>query len=704
MLAAEVRPTEPSGAVPPKGTTTGRRRLDIQGLRAVAVLLVLAYHLRPDLVPGGFVGVDVFFVISGYLIIGSLVREAAGTGRVALLRFYAHRTRRLLPLSATVIVATLAVGLLVLPPTRWGELGRSAVLSALQLQNLDLAFGLSEYQAASAAVSPYQHFWSLSIEEQFYLVVPVLVLAVVLLGRRLFPDVRRGLLVLFGVVLALSLAWSVYYGATGEGAAPYYVTTTRVWELALGGILAILALRPRTRWAAGLWAGAGLALVCGSAFLLHGTDGYPGALALLPVVGTAMAIHAGAAERPNPVSAALGTVVPRTVGDVSYSLYLWHWPVIVYVVVLTEDASFSLPVAALIALGCTGLALLSERFIERPFRKPWRSWRSRTARHRRRGPVGDRATVAVGLAAVLVVVAVSVAPVLHVRQVAAAALADPPAGGYPGAAVLTGDVDGRNLPEAPVRPAAVSAADDIPPAYTDGCNGSTLDQLRDDATLCRYGAGTGGPTGGIALVGDSHAAQLASPLSEVAAAEGLSARLYFKDGCPFSLGLGAWPEQSCVPHNEQLLDVLAAERPDVVVVANLSRTGYRDALQWGWPSEEEAVAGFESAWRPLLEAGTQVVYVRSLPYPTLNVPDCVASHGRDAARCAFEPDGATDYGAVAAEDLGVPVIDLRDAICGKERCEPVVGNVLVYRDNHLTDTYARSLAPELSRALADVIG
>ncbi len=451
-------------------------------------------------------------------------------------------------------------------------------------------------------------------------------------------------------------------------------------------------------------AGTGLVLVGASAFVLHGTDGYPGALALLPTLGTVLALYAGTAERANPVSAALGTVVPRTVGDISYSLYLWHWPVIVYVIVLTGDPSFSLPAAVVVALACTALALLSERYVERPLRRPWQRTGGPVARHRRGVAVGDRTTVAVGLAAVLAVVAVSVVPVLHVRQVAAAELAAPPSDGYPGAGVLTGDVDTTSLPEEPVRPAPVSAAKDIPAAYTDGCNGSTLDQQRLDPVLCRYGAGDGSAVGGIAIVGDSHAAQLASPLAEVGAAHGLSVRLHFKDGCPFSLGLGTWPEQSCVPHNEQLLDVLADERPDLVVVANLSRTGYRDALQWGWPSEQEAVAGFESAWRPLLEAGTRVVYVTPLPYPSVNVPDCVASYGRDASRCGFEVDDEVDYGARAAADLGIPVVDLRHAICGPAHCAPVVGNVLVFRDNHLTDTYARSLAPELERQLSEVIG
>ncbi|WP_168210135.1 acyltransferase family protein [Oerskovia sp. KBS0722] len=680
-----------------------QRRADIQGLRAVAVLLVLAYHLRPDLVPGGFVGVDVFFVVSGFLIIGSLTREAGQMGTVRLARFYAHRVRRLLPLSSLVIVTTLVTGLLLLPQTRWSELGRSAIASALQVQNLDLAFGKSQYEAASTAVSPFQHFWSLSIEEQFYLVVPLLVLIIALVARRRGWKVRTALVGLFGVVGVTSLLWSVYYTEHAAGAAAYYSTTTRVWELALGGLTAVLVRDVTHRTVAWLLGAIGLVLVLGSAFVLDGVAGFPGWVALVPTLGTAMLLVAGSGGAVG-VSRVLSTSVPRKIGDMSYSLYLWHWPIIVYFFVLTGDTGISWREAcALVALSLV-LSYVSERYVERPFRKPWTMRLPVAAPRHGRLRITDRATIGLGMGLVVVALTVAVLPVVHVQRVTAAAggaadIATDPE--YPGAQALIDPTVADRLVEQPVRPDPLAAAKDIPPAYTDGCNGSDLAALAADRTLCRYGADPATMIGDVVIVGDSHAAQLSTPVAAAAEAEGRSARLLFKDGCPFSLDLGKWPEQSCVDHNRQVLAQLTADPPAVVVVANLSREGYEQALQWGWPDAPVAVDGFHAAWEPLLAQGTRVVYVRPLPFPTVNVPECVSQFGRDAERCEFAPPTGEDYGVQAAESLdGVQTLDLTSSICEPETCRPVVGNVLVFRDNHLTESYASTLGPGFADVLA----
>ncbi|MBF0723297.1 acyltransferase family protein [Sanguibacter inulinus] len=699
------------------GGARPRRRADIQGLRAVAVLLVVAYHLRPSFVPGGFVGVDVFFVISGFLIIGSLGREASETGRVRLARFYAHRARRLLPASALVIVVTVLLSVVLLPMTRWSEISGSALASVFSVQNLVLAFGSSQYEAASQAVSPFQHFWSLSIEEQFYLVVPLLVVVTYAVGvvrRRALRSVAPLVLVL-GLVGLASFAWSLWFSGRAEGAAAYYSTLTRVWELVLGGLVALLLPRltsGRLTWTTRSAVGwIGLALVAASALLLDGVEGFPGAVALVPTVGTALVLLSGSGERQGRLSAnaLLSTRVPVYIGDISYSLYLWHWPVIVFFAAWTG----SVWISGVQGLGLLAASLLisaaSTRWVENRFRRPWTlPARSPAARHGRSvRPVRDVASVGLALSLVVLVASAATVPGLYVereRRAAEAALADVGVDPlYPGARALgAGGVPPAQV--APVIPDPVVATEDLPVVYRDGCNALDVAAIAASTTECRYGSAS--PTApSMVLLGDSHAAQYVAPLSAIAASQGRSLLVLFKDGCPFSLDLGRWPEQSCVDHNRQVLQMLATERPDVAVVANLSEVGYLEALQWSWPDDATAVSGFQQAWTPLVDAGTKVFYVRPLPFPSFDGPGCIAQNGRDSATCSSDRTAALQQvsrGADAAEQIaGVRTIDLVDDVCAPTACRAVEGNVLVFRDNHLTETYARTLEGTLQEQMAE---
>ena len=716
----------PAGGSATTAPSGSRRRPDIQGLRALAVLLVVGYHLRPERLSGGFVGVDVFFVISGFLIIGSLAREGAATGTVALGRFYAHRARRLLPASLTVVVVTLVASLLLMPLTRWEEISRSAAASAVSVQNLVLAFGTSEYAAASALASPFQHFWSLSVEEQFYLVVPLLVVLCTLWGAA--TGVGRRVVVLLTVIGAASFGWSVWYTASADGAAAYYSTVTRVWELVLGGLLALSAARLAPlvrRGAVSLVVGwVGLALVVGAAVGLESTESFPGWVALVPTVGTALILLAGM----SPVvpraslSAVLSWRLPVYVGDISYSLYLWHWPVIVLWAVASGQETPTRASTVGLLLVCLVLAAASERWIERPFRRPWRApawWLRRRSRRAERGarhvaPVrpgtllGDRTTVAAALCAIAGVLLVVAVPALEVRRVQREAEAqllavasDPR---YPGALVLS---DGAVQPvRAPVLPDPVVADDDLPIVYRDGCNALDVATIAASGTACRYGAET--PTRPrMVVLGDSHAAQLVAPLSLVAEAQGRELLVLFRDGCPFSMDLGPWPEGGCLDHNQQVLDLLASDPPGVAVITNLGQQGYQDALQWSWPDDEATVRGFQSAWRPLVDLGAEAYYVHSVPFPSFDGPSCVSEHGRDDPLCSMPWPGAApgpDLGVEAARSMdGVGVVDLDADICSSTACRAVEGNVLVYRDNHLSETYARTLAPSIERQMVDSV-
>lgn len=346
-------------------------RTEIQALRALAVLSVLLFHLWPTRLPGGFVGVDVFFVVSGFLITAHLLKEQTSTGRIGLGRFWARRARRLLPASMLVLLVTATGVYLLVPPSRWPQFGGEIIASALYGENWVLAWQAVDYMALSNVKSPTQHFWTLGVEEQFYIVWPLLLVLLALLSRRL-PTRRRLDVTLLGLVLVVlgSLAHSVAFTAASQSMA-YFFTTTRVWEFGFGALLAALAARgtlatpgPRTATALS-WTGIALIVV---AVLSFGPETpFPSFTALLPVVGTSLVILAGAPRARLSPAPLMGMRPVQFLGDVSYGVYLWHWPMIVLIpYALGRDMAaperFGV-LAASIALGWA-----SKAFVEDPVR------------------------------------------------------------------------------------------------------------------------------------------------------------------------------------------------------------------------------------------------------------------------------------------------------------------------------------------------
>ena len=699
-------PAFPPPRPPRPDTDDGRRarpavqRRDVQGLRAVAVVLVLLYHLRPARVPGGFVGVDVFLVISGFLIIGSLAREATGTGSISLRDFYARRIRRLLPASAFVLAATMAATVLLLPLSRWRATAEGVVASALEVQNWFLALGTG-YAGATAAVSPLQHYWSLAVEEQFYLVIPWLLLAACWVAVRLGRSRSRTIAVAVGGVAVLSFVHSVLFSASSHDVA-YFATTTRMWELAVGGLLALAA--PRLRLPRALAQAAvvvGLAAIGWSALALTTAMDFPGAIAAVPVLGSALVLLGALpdrsdADRPGAFSRLLGWRPVAWVGDVSYSLYLWHWPVIVVFVARAGHAPTTGQALALVG-GCLLAAAASTRFVERPFRSPVRRPRARA---------GRRAyLLAAALTATSLVVAAG--PWLYVdhREAGLAAQGLDPA--HPGAA----GVLPQHLPpagEVPVIPDPAVASSDGPLVYqVDGCG--TYDPRKQDAHPCVFG--DRGASLGIALVGDSHAGQFSTVLDSIARAQGWRLETMVRNGCPFTAApqvIDGHEDGDCAAANRVTVDELLRRHPRVVVTSAMNPVGYRTALGWQWDSRQALVEGYRELWRPLLDAGIQVVVVRDPPFPDYVDPECVEQHGPGSTVCGMpRPTAVDDQPAPQVEAAhgmaGVHVVDLTDHFCNQRTCPGVIGNVLVYRDNHLTDTFALSLAEPLTAALLPLV-
>ncbi|SDZ30884.1 Peptidoglycan/LPS O-acetylase OafA/YrhL, contains acyltransferase and SGNH-hydrolase domains [Amycolatopsis xylanica] len=667
------------------------QRLDIQGLRALAVGLVVFYHLRPTWLPGGFIGVDVFFVISGFLIIGTLTSEIRRTGRLGLLEFYARRLRRLVPAATAVLLVTVAATVLLAPVSRWPDVFREVVSAALNVQNWTLAVLSSDYAHATATASPVQHFWSLAVEEQFYLVIPLILLTSAVLAARKKANPARwafGAVVLVSVV---SFAFSVLFTPAHHGAA-YFITPTRMWELGIGGLAAIALHRLRLGGLAQLLLGwIGLAAVVVSAVTLTTEMAFPGWIAAIPTLGTVALLLAGDGNEHTYAEITPYLSVPplRYIGDISYSLYLWHWPVIVFLLEQsgnTHLSAFQVVVASALSFA---LAAASKRFIEDPFRKPKRR----------------RVTYLLGVAMVATSVIVATVP-WHFGQAKLDDLAARSAltNKHPGALALS-PVEPSPVPTGvPIVPDPAIARDDFPLLDRPGC--ATYD-FENKLTGSACGYGNPNATKTVVLLGDSHAAMYSTALAEyVGKHTDWRLKVVVRNGCPFTATApseAGIPLTNCADFNQTALESVVALRPNLVITAAMSPQSYVEDLEWTWPSRSVLVDGYRTVLTRLSEANIPVAVIREIPRPSLSVPACL-QRNPDRAACdtrrqaAFPSEG--DPLAEAADGLsGVRIVDMTNWLCDGTSCPAVIGNVVVYRDNHLTNTYVRTLSGPLAAAL-----
>ena len=568
-------------------------RLDIEGLRAIAVGIVVLYHLGVPGVSGGFAGVDVFFVISGYLITSLLVREVGREGRISLLRFYARRARRLLPAACLVLACTAIAGWILLPDSTHADLSTDVIAATLYVVNWVLALRSVDYLAEGAAVSPVQHYWSLSVEEQYYVVWPLLMMLGLWFAHRTGRSAMRVMGLLIAAVLVASFAWSVVHTATVP-AASYFVTTTRVWELAIGSLLAFGTARlARLRQpAAGALAWIGVALLLVSTFVISRSTPWPGSAALLPTLGTAALIAAGCGTADSPPQRLLRTRPLVWVGGLSYALYLWHWPLIVIGEARWPDRG---PVAtvllgAMVLLAAVGLAWLTKHLVEDPFRFRVRAVAS-TRGALVAGAVLMCLTIGIGVA-----LGRSVAPLGVDRATAGATalVADP--GSVPWTVLR--DPTAAYDDSGAVVPAPAQAALDVPTYYDDGCQVAQGDPEPDPT--CVYGSRSSDTT--LALLGDSKMGQWFSAARAIAKRESWRLQLYLKSTCSFSL---AGVDDDCAAHTRAVLD-------------RMRRTGAPKyaLVSQGSPPDAARTKGMEQALSELRSLGTRVVVLADNPTPS----------------------------------------------------------------------------------------
>ncbi|WP_186321958.1 acyltransferase family protein [Curtobacterium pusillum] len=685
--------------------TTDATRWDIQGLRAFAVLAVVLYHLWPGRLPGGFVGVDVFFVISGFLITGHLLRELVTTGRIGLAGFWARRAKRLLPGAFLTIVATGTAVLLWVPSALWGQYGRELIASTVYVQNWQLAADSVDYLAQGNQASPFQHFWSLSVEEQFYIALPLLLLAALWLVRR---SLRRGtsavtvVRIVLGAVVVLSFAWSIVQTQTASGIA-YFSTATRAWEFALGGLAATVPLAaPRTLPArvvrvVGAWVGAaGLVL---SLVVITAATPFPGSAAALPVVSATLVVLFGGRSGLQRI----GRFAPiGFLGRISYAVYLWHWPAVVIVpIVLRHELTTKDKVAILV--GAVVVASITTLCIEEPLR--FSRW-VKALRPRRVALYGALSTV--------VVVALGVASLtaLHVQQVQAAEFAKQLGRGdvrcFGAAALISSSDPCVNPALTDVRvPSAANALDD------DANRAACWSNDSDAFNVCALGPKTG-YTKHLIAIGDSHNNVLVDTYERIAEAENWRIDVAGHQSCYLTTAVqkagSAEQVADCNGWKQNAMAYLRSHSDlDGVVVTHSTGNG-AVIPPAGKSNDDTVVDGLVDAWRSAADVGIPIIALRDNPTARPDVVACVGQmSGATTSGCDSSRANALrlfDGSEQAAARLPgkVRTIDLTDYYCTATVCPAVIGGVLVHRDpTHLTNTFAKTLSPYLGDEIAGAL-
>ncbi|MGW7419903.1 acyltransferase family protein [Streptomyces sp. NPDC054813] len=657
-------------------------RPDIQGLRAVAIMMVVAMHCGIVDIHGG---VDVSFVLSGFLIGGQLLAEIDKSGKVSLTKFWARRFRRLAPGMSVVILATAALAWLYASPLRFRQTMEDGLAASLSVMNWRLVETGTDYFANDGTQSPYQHFWSLGIEEQFYLAAPLTLFVTVWLSRKVFRN-----RVLVGVFLMAVMAGSLYLSVTqtkSNQPLAYFGTQTRIWELTSGIMLALGAplLSRMNRGVAAVISWLGLATAIGTALLISAETPLPGYAVAGPVLGAAMIIAGGCAAPRFGAEWFLHNPVLNSVANVSYGWYLWHWPILILWPDITgHDLSYSdrFRVASLSLI----LAYAMYHVIEFRFRnnaqlvaRPWKG-------------IFAGGTAVAGTAGAAAI-AMTVLP-LNISGSAVAV--DSSTIGYSGAASVKSSVLQKKLT------AAAQAA--LPKSPDDRTHYGCIDNTDVEKFVMRDNCVIGDPAGkkSIAVLGDSHAWQWGDAFNEIGKKLDAKVVTMAKGGCSPEVYAIKNPElnreySECDSWRESVFEQLKDLKPDVIVVTSRVR-------------QEATEAGAEKTFQALEDSGAHLIYMTDTPQPGKNVPDCLATHTGDISACNPGQDAAIEFPDFrtmeekVATRHGAVIIDTLPAFCADNVCPTVISGQIVYFDSsHITAGYAKTLVPFIQPTVKKVL-
>ena len=637
-------------------------RLDIQKLRTFAVLGVVIFHLWPEALPGGYIGVDVFFVISGYLISSHLFKELSG-GTFKFSNFWARRARRILPSAAVVLVATaIAVATITLILDRTKAF-KHIVGSLLFVENWMLAGDSVNYLAKEEAPLPTQHYWSLSVEEQFYLVWPIVVFLIWRLAKSKALTAAK---IVIAAVFVVSYLYSIF--ATMHDASPaYFSTFTRVWEFCAGALVALLAKSPGARFAS-CWYYLGWALLFGSFFFIDSNTLFPGYIAIVPVLGAALVIWVNSPLQNNqflPITNRANVLI----SDVSFALYLWHWPLIVFANELTGRPLNDLVLVGLLVLGIV-LAWLTTRFVEKPIRFG-----------KRLKKVSSKRFLLASLSG-LTALALAFGGAWQLSRVARAEAV---------ANFQKQPTDGQLQPDPRLASLDVSK---IATGSKCASQGSVA-----AVKVCHFGNKDAEVS--VAVLGDSHMMALFPAVEEMAAKRGWKITTYVRSACPFIgrhfVTVRDPREAACNRWNDKVRVILEKQEAfDFVFVTANHKDGLIGSPEYGAKS-------FQLAWQPLINRGTKVVAVRDVPL-MVGALECLQRNLKNAAYCAMPASedvlGNDSLFTAAKQTPGVYPIDLIPTICPNDVCQIALNGFTVMRDHgHLTASFAKSLAPIIEKEL-----
>lgn len=696
---------------------SGFYRHDLDGLRGLAIALVAVFHVWFGRVSGG---VDVFLVLSGFFFGGSLLRTALNPdSSLSPWPEIRRLVRRLLPALVVVLAAGAVLTVLVQPQTRWETFADQSLASLGYYQNWELSATESNYLRAGEAVSPLQHIWSMSVQGQFYISFLILIFGFAyLLRRRLGKRLRVTFMALLTVLAIASFSFAAALHTSDQTAA-YYNSFARAWELLLGVLVG--AAVPYIRWP--MWlrtalAAIGLAAIVSCGALIDGVKEFPGPWALVPVGAAVLMILAAANRQARPSTRdrlplpnrLLSSAPLVTLGAMAYSLYLWHWPLLIFWLAYSDSSHAGFVDGAVILAISGVLAYLTMRFVEEPLRfrrgGPQQAspqpvaipWRTRLR----------RPTIALGTTVGLLGVALTATSFTwrehvivqrsHGKELVALSTV-----GYPGARALT---EHARVPKLPTRPTVLEAKNDLPESTNDGCI-SDFDNV--GVINCTYGDLSATRT--IALAGGSHAEHWITALDALAKMHHFKIVTYLKMGCPLTteevpLVMGDnRPYPNCHQWNQRVMAQLISDHPSFVFTTS--------TRPWNIKPGDVMPSTYIGIWQALSDNNIPILAMRDTPWLVRNgepffPTDCLAKGG-DAESCGIKRSEVLSDRNQTLDFLAqfpqMRVLDLSDAVCRPDVCRAVEGNVLVYHDSHhISATYMRTLIPELGRQLGAATG
>ena len=614
------------------------RNPQIQALRALAAVLVLVYHAQ--WLDGGYIGVDIFYVISGFLITGILVRELDTKNSISLLSFYARRTKRLLPASFLVIFVTGIAGYILLPASMREAFGRDLIAASTYISNFFFALWENDYQNLNSTPSPFIHFWSLAVEEQFYLFWPFFILLLFRLGK------RRG--VLYGIVATLigSFLFSLYLTERAPIWA-FYILPTRAWELAAGALLVFLPELKKMRPVIAL---SSLVVILTVTKIFDEATPFPGTAALAPVIATVLLL-ASRSNWPPTLNVVAKSRATQWLGAISYPLYLWHWPVLVIPAIYLGEELNTLQVIALLSL-TVALAGLTHKFVEEPLRDAKIQQRS--------------VFKAAALATSVSVIIGGLTFVQHSNTITVQV----------GIEAADGVVE-LSLDEVRSKPLV----------NDDGCHIHVRETV---SPRCEYGDTSSERT--IVLYGDSHAAQWFPALDLIGQRKGIKIVSLTKSACPSAEVIKELSSQYVIEDCQAFRDSSVARinkiKPLAVILTGMQpfTAPYSDESAKSW-----WLAGEKVLFNRIKGATQYPIYITDTPLPRVDIPDCLVAGRGDACDTARPIDAEVATGLIA--------INPTPWLCA-DKCPAVVDGIIAYRDqSHLTVAMSKHLSSKLEIAL-----